>query len=299
MTAALDTRIQENSALAAGGPTSAPPGWRWSSAGLRVGANDPSPLSDAASFWRLMSQVATIAMATIMIGVCLYFARPLVVPILGALVVSLTIGPLAGYAIKARPASFRSGAGDRRDYRRDGLCHDPAAGRSGVRTDRPGARNRREDQGQVHFHGAAACRDPRFARRVDGRGIGEGGRERADRSDRQRARHRDAGAAAIRAVLRHAVLLRVRPRRHAPVGRQPVRQPRRPPARAEDLQRHRAQPERLPDHRHDHQCLRRSGGDRRHLVARLSGAAALGRAGLHAELHPVCRARASCTRSCS
>jgi predicted PurR-regulated permease PerM len=100
MTAALDTRIQENSALAAGGPTSAPPGWRWSSAGLRVGANDPSPLSDAASFWRLMSQVATIAMATIMIGVCLYFAQLLVVPILGALVVSLTIGPLAGYATK-------------------------------------------------------------------------------------------------------------------------------------------------------------------------------------------------------
>jgi len=47
-----------------------------------------------------MSQVATIAMAAIMIGVCLYFARPLVVPILGALVVSLTLGPLAGYAVK-------------------------------------------------------------------------------------------------------------------------------------------------------------------------------------------------------
>ncbi len=67
---------------------------------LRVGANDPFPLSDAASFWRLMSQVATIAMAAIMIGVCLYLARPLVVPILGALVVSLTLGPLAGYATK-------------------------------------------------------------------------------------------------------------------------------------------------------------------------------------------------------
>ena len=99
-TAAVDARIQENSALAAGGPTSAPPGWRWSTAGLRVGANDPSPLSDAASFWRLMSQVATIAMAMIMVGVCLFLARPLVVPILGALVVSLTLGPLTGYATK-------------------------------------------------------------------------------------------------------------------------------------------------------------------------------------------------------
>src|SRR5215204_2225350 len=99
-TAAVDARIAENSALAAGNPTSAPPGWSWSSTGLSVGANDPSPLSDIASFWRLMSQFATIAMATIMIGVCLYFARPLVVPILGALVVSLTLGPLAGYAVK-------------------------------------------------------------------------------------------------------------------------------------------------------------------------------------------------------
>jgi predicted PurR-regulated permease PerM len=100
MTATVDTRIAENSERAAGGGVSAPPGWSWSSTRLRVGAHDPSPLSDAASFWRLMSQVATIAMAAIMIGVCLYFARPLVVPILGALVVSLTLGPLAGYATK-------------------------------------------------------------------------------------------------------------------------------------------------------------------------------------------------------
>jgi predicted PurR-regulated permease PerM len=100
MTAAADPKIREKSAPVAGNGAPAPPGWSWSSAGLRVGANDPFPLSDTASFWRLMSQVATIAMAAIMVGVCLYLARPLVVPILGALVVSLTLGPLAGYATK-------------------------------------------------------------------------------------------------------------------------------------------------------------------------------------------------------
>jgi predicted PurR-regulated permease PerM len=100
MTAAADTKIREKPAPAVGNGPPAPPGWSWSTAGLHIGANDPFPLSDTASFWRLMSQVATIAMAAIMIGVCLYLARPLVVPILGALVVSLTLGPLAGYATK-------------------------------------------------------------------------------------------------------------------------------------------------------------------------------------------------------
>ena len=67
---------------------------------LKVGARDPFPFEDTAAFWRVMSQLATIAMAAIMIGAFLYFSRPLVMPILGALVVSLTLGPLAGYATR-------------------------------------------------------------------------------------------------------------------------------------------------------------------------------------------------------
>jgi predicted PurR-regulated permease PerM len=63
-------------------------------------ARDPSPFKDAASFWRIMAQAATIVMAVILFGVFLYFARPLLVPVIGALVVSLTLGPLAARAIK-------------------------------------------------------------------------------------------------------------------------------------------------------------------------------------------------------
>lgn len=63
-------------------------------------ASDPSPVADPADFWRQAAQAATIATAAILIGVCLYLMRPLLIPILSALVVSLTLGPLAAHAVR-------------------------------------------------------------------------------------------------------------------------------------------------------------------------------------------------------
>ncbi|MET0867399.1 MAG: AI-2E family transporter [Pseudorhodoplanes sp.] len=96
---AAEGNSRESAAIAAKG---APPPstWRWPGSGLSIGANDPTPFQDTSDFWRVMAQMATIAMAAIMIGVCLYLMRPLLIPILSALVVSLTLGPLAGYAVK-------------------------------------------------------------------------------------------------------------------------------------------------------------------------------------------------------
>ncbi|MGD9923233.1 MAG: AI-2E family transporter, partial [Pseudorhodoplanes sp.] len=68
--------------------------------GFRVGAIDPAPFEDAATFWRIAAQLATILMAAIMFGAFLYLARPLLVPLLSALIVALTIGPLTGYAVR-------------------------------------------------------------------------------------------------------------------------------------------------------------------------------------------------------
>lgn len=68
--------------------------------GFRVGAYDTSPFEDASAFWRMAAQLATILMAVIMFGTLLYFARPLLMPLLCALIVALTIGPLTGYAAK-------------------------------------------------------------------------------------------------------------------------------------------------------------------------------------------------------
>ena len=46
------------------------------------GAQEPFPLQDAATFWRTVSQLATIAMAVIQFGAFIYFARSLLVPIM-------------------------------------------------------------------------------------------------------------------------------------------------------------------------------------------------------------------------
>lgn len=64
------------------------------------GTQEPTPLQDAATFWRTIAQVATIAMAAIMFGALLYFTRTLLVPIMSALVVSLTLGPAVAQMAK-------------------------------------------------------------------------------------------------------------------------------------------------------------------------------------------------------
>ena len=61
---------------------------------------DPTPFEDAPAFWAMTAQLATILMAVIMFGVFLFLARPLLVPLLAALIVAFTIGPLTGYAVK-------------------------------------------------------------------------------------------------------------------------------------------------------------------------------------------------------
>jgi predicted PurR-regulated permease PerM len=78
-----------------------PSSWKWGSRPFQIGARNPAPLEDAAAFWRTMAQMATIVMAVIMFGAFLYVARSLLVPILAALVVSLTLGPLSARAAKA------------------------------------------------------------------------------------------------------------------------------------------------------------------------------------------------------
>jgi predicted PurR-regulated permease PerM len=69
----------------------------WVASRLSLEARDPTPFEDAANFWRATAQAATIVMCVLMLGVLLYLARALVLPLLCALSVSLTIGPLVGY----------------------------------------------------------------------------------------------------------------------------------------------------------------------------------------------------------
>jgi predicted PurR-regulated permease PerM len=73
----------------------------WIERRLSLEARDPTPLADAENFWRATAQTATIVMCVLMLGVLLYFARGLLLPVLCAVAVGLTIGPMVG-ALKRR-----------------------------------------------------------------------------------------------------------------------------------------------------------------------------------------------------
>ncbi len=63
---------------------------------------NPTPFDTPERFWRAMAQAATMLMAVLLFGICLYFARALLLPILCAVVVGMTLGPILGYASRHR-----------------------------------------------------------------------------------------------------------------------------------------------------------------------------------------------------
>ena len=81
----------------ADGPS--PPG-RQPQPWLNLDPRDPTPLEDAATFWRAIAQGATVLMAILAFGVFLFVAGKLVVPVLTAIAVGMTVGPVIGYATK-------------------------------------------------------------------------------------------------------------------------------------------------------------------------------------------------------
>lgn len=71
----------------------------WVARRLSLDARDPTPLEDTGDFWRATAQAATIVMCVLALGVMLHLARALLLPIMCALAVGLTFGPLIGYAV--------------------------------------------------------------------------------------------------------------------------------------------------------------------------------------------------------
>lgn len=72
----------------------------WLEGRLSLDVNDPIPLQSATQFWRALSQLATIVMCVLMFGTFLFFARPLLLPVLCAVCVGLTFGPYIGFAVR-------------------------------------------------------------------------------------------------------------------------------------------------------------------------------------------------------
>jgi predicted PurR-regulated permease PerM len=77
----------------------AKPRTNWLDRRFNLTATDPVPFQSATYFWRVAALVSTIVMAVLMFGTFLYFARPLLLPVLCAIVVGMTLGPYVGNVI--------------------------------------------------------------------------------------------------------------------------------------------------------------------------------------------------------
>ncbi len=75
-------------------------GSNWLERHLYPDLRHPVPFETSENFWRAMAQSATIIMCTLMLGVFLYLARSLLLPVLCAVMVGMTFGPYIGRATK-------------------------------------------------------------------------------------------------------------------------------------------------------------------------------------------------------
>jgi len=63
--------------------------------------SDPQPIMEVSRVWRTTSQVATIGIFVILLIAALEFARPLLLPLVSAFVVTMMLGPLSARAERA------------------------------------------------------------------------------------------------------------------------------------------------------------------------------------------------------
>jgi predicted PurR-regulated permease PerM len=60
--------------------------------------NDPSPVASVDSIWSSAAQIATIGIFVLLLGAALYLCRPLVLPVMAAMVIGATLAPIVKQA---------------------------------------------------------------------------------------------------------------------------------------------------------------------------------------------------------
>lgn len=73
--------------------------------GFSLSVSDPKPMTEVARFWRTAAQSATIGMFVILLVVALSLARPILLPVVSAFVVTMMLGPLSARAERYRVPS--------------------------------------------------------------------------------------------------------------------------------------------------------------------------------------------------
>src|SRR5262245_46775092 len=80
----------------------------WFERRARSGEDSSKLFDDTSSFWRAVAQGATVLMAVLMLGAFLYVSRAFLLPVLCALVVSLTLGPIMSWVARRRVPDWLS-----------------------------------------------------------------------------------------------------------------------------------------------------------------------------------------------
>lgn len=75
---------------------------RTRAAHFALAVSDPQPVAEVARFWRTAAQSATIGMFVIILVVALNLARPVLLPVASAFVVTMMLGPLSARAERYR-----------------------------------------------------------------------------------------------------------------------------------------------------------------------------------------------------
>src|SRR5262245_28984202 len=62
--------------------------------------NDPKPVENVDDIWAGAAEMATIGIFILLLGACFYFGRPLLLPILAAVVIGMTFAPLIKFGAR-------------------------------------------------------------------------------------------------------------------------------------------------------------------------------------------------------
>ncbi len=70
--------------------------------GEAPGVKDPEPPESIEDIWTVAARVATVGIFVVLLGMCLYFCRPVLLPVVAALVIGTTLAPIVKAAARHR-----------------------------------------------------------------------------------------------------------------------------------------------------------------------------------------------------
>jgi len=70
--------------------------------GDALGVKDPEPPESIEDIWTVAARVATVGIFVLLLGMCLYFCRPILLPVVAALVIGTTLAPIVKAAARHR-----------------------------------------------------------------------------------------------------------------------------------------------------------------------------------------------------